>query len=142
MLGRLCWRRRRTRPRAMPLAMMTMKNQKHGSVNFLWVWGSALRPFGPLGAPLIRQQHFTTCNTKMLKTSGRNVARITGPISVHYEFNCCRAEIVPNVLIRKNIYMAGTPLLIRKGDERKGNVLVFFHACKQQIISPSYIYDA
>ncbi len=37
----------------MPLAMKTMKNQKHGSVNFLWVWGSALRPFGPLGAPLL-----------------------------------------------------------------------------------------
>ncbi len=53
MLGQLRRRRRRrTRPRAMPLVMMTMKNQKHGSVNFLWVWGSALRPFGPLGAPL------------------------------------------------------------------------------------------
>ncbi len=48
MLGQL----RRTRPRAMPLAMMTMKNQKPGSVNFLWLWGSALRPFVPLGAPL------------------------------------------------------------------------------------------
>ncbi len=37
--------------RAMPLAMMTMKTQVHGfpiSVDFLWVWGSALRPFGPL----------------------------------------------------------------------------------------------
>ncbi len=35
----------------MPLAMMTMKTQVHGfpiSVNFLWVWGSALRPCGPL----------------------------------------------------------------------------------------------
>ncbi len=42
---------RRTHPRAMPLAMMTMKTQVHGfpiSVNFLWVWGSALRTFGPL----------------------------------------------------------------------------------------------
>ncbi len=28
------------RLRTMPLAMMTMKNQKHWSVNFLWVWGS------------------------------------------------------------------------------------------------------
>ncbi len=52
MLGQLCRCRRRTRPQAMPLAMMTMKNQKHGSVNVLWVWGSALRPFEPLGAPL------------------------------------------------------------------------------------------
>ncbi len=54
MLGQLhrC-RRRCTCPQAMPLAMMTMKNQEHGSVNFLWVWDSALRPFGPLGAPLL-----------------------------------------------------------------------------------------
>ncbi len=37
---------RRTRPRTVPLAMMTMKTQIHGSVNFLWVWGSALRPAG------------------------------------------------------------------------------------------------
>ncbi len=41
---------RRTRPRAMPLAMVTMKTQVRGfpiSLDFLWVWGSALRPFGP-----------------------------------------------------------------------------------------------
>ncbi len=49
MLGQLR-RRRRTRP--VTMVMMTMKNQKHGSVNFLWVWGSAQGPFGLLGAPL------------------------------------------------------------------------------------------
>ena len=40
----------RTRPRAIPLAMITMRNQLMGFLFFpIWVWGSAWRP---AGAPL------------------------------------------------------------------------------------------
>ena len=42
----------RTRPRAIPLAMITMKNQLMGFLFFpLKIWGSAWRLLGPAKAP-------------------------------------------------------------------------------------------
>ena len=37
----------RTRPRAIPLAMITMRKSTHGFPFVSHIWGSAWRPFGP-----------------------------------------------------------------------------------------------
>ena len=37
----------RTRPRAIPLPMITMRKSVHGFFSPIWLWGSAWRPFGP-----------------------------------------------------------------------------------------------
>ena len=70
---------RRTRPRAMPLATMTMKTQTHGFPIFyvrMNLWGSTLRPFGPLWSSANIIQYFGYPSIKTAVLFHVNFARV------------------------------------------------------------------